>query len=243
LTGKQSGRKKQEAIQGKPLNNSLSLTTKLPDYHICLGLAFYFVGLMAKENLPQTIGSLPVIQLPVAFFSSTLIPLGSLLALRAILLQGSCHQKLMGFHLLGLIFVFLNLSWYFSTYIISQKIVNIPNFQTNSILPKLVENARTLSTEQKRKFQAQWAYRLYGSVIAYRLDNMDVAYYTPSEEDKIFWRQQQRTEQQVGSSIDFLKKIANQLPYLFGLYAATSMATFVAGGAWLALITKKSPTV
>ena len=81
--------------------------------------------------------------------------------------------------------------------------------------------------------QAQWAYRLYGVIIAYRLDNLDVAYYIPTEEDKSFLFSKKQTNAQSKATITFIRRIADQCPYLFGLYAATYLATFVVGWIWL----------
>jgi hypothetical protein len=132
--------------------------TKLPGYHVCLGLAFFGLGVMAKDNLPQAIGSLPAIQFPCAFFSAVMIPFGSLLALRALILQTGPRRALLGYHLFALIFVLVMLSWYFATSILMKHVFDLA--QPPSILPKLIENARGFPDEQKRISQAKWASRV-----------------------------------------------------------------------------------
>ena len=82
-------------------------------------------GAMAKDNLPQTIGSLPAIQLPCAFFSAVLIPFGSLLALRGLILQKGPWRSLLSYHLIALIFVPVILSWYFATSILMTHVLDL----------------------------------------------------------------------------------------------------------------------
>jgi hypothetical protein len=78
-----------------------TLSNKLPDWHVGLGFAFFALGGLAKDNLPKAIGLLPIIQLPCAFLSSVLIPLGSLLALHALILQTSRRRTMLCYHLLA----------------------------------------------------------------------------------------------------------------------------------------------
>lgn len=215
--------------------------SKLPGYHVCLGLAFFGLGGIAKENLPQMIGSLSAIQLPCAFFSAVLIPFGSLLALRALILTNTCRKNLLSYHLLGWVFALVMLSFYFYAFLMMNRMLELTS-QLPNMLPKLTENARSFPNEQKRIAQAQWAYRLYGVIIAYSLDNLDVAYYVPTEEDKSFWRTQERTNAKSKRMIAFIRKVTDQYPYLFGLYAATYLATFAVGWIWLLVkVPKDSP--
>jgi hypothetical protein len=209
-----------------------SLMSKLPGYHVGLGAAFFAFAGIAKANLPQAIGSLPIIQLPCAFFSAVMIPFGSLLALRALLLQSTSRRSLLSCHLLGLVFVLVMLVFYFYAFVTMNRILDLVSHPP-SLLPKLTENARSFPDEQKRIVQAQWAYRLYGVIVAYRLDNLGVNYYVPSEEDKTYWRKQELTDANSKTKIAFIMKVTNQYPYLFGLYAATYLATFTVGWIWL----------
>jgi len=208
------------------------MTTKLPGYHLLLGGLFFAAGLVAKQNLPYAVGSLPIIQLPCAFFSAVLIPLGSLLALRGLILKDASQKNLLSYHLLGLLFVLVMLSSYFYPFVMINRTLDLVS-HPKSLLPVLTENARSFPNEQKRMFEAQWAYRLYGVIIAYRLDNLNAAYYVPTEEDKSFWRTQNRTDIKSQTMIAFIQKVTNQYPYLFGLYSATYLATFIVGWIWL----------
>ena len=210
------------------------LMDKLPGYHVCLGLAFLGLGIVSKDNLPQTVGSLPIIQLPCAFFTAVLIPFGSLLALRALVLQSTSRRNLLSCHLLGLVFILLMLSDYFYTALLMNRVIDLPN-QIPSILPKLTENARTFPNQQKRMFQAQWAYRMYGVIVAYRQDNDQVVYYAPTADDLAFWQKSDQSNRQALAQITFIKKVTAEYPYLFGLYASTYMATFAVGWIWLAV--------
>jgi len=219
-----------------------SLKSKLPGYHVGLGIAFILLGNEAKHDLPAAVGLLPAIQLPCAFFSAVMIPFGSLLALRALLLQGTSRRSLVGYHLFGWIFVLAMLSFYFYVFVTMNRMLDLVSHPP-SALPKLVENARNFPNEQKRIAQAQWAYRLYGVIVAYPLDNLGVSYYVPTEEDKTYWRKQERTNADIITKTAFILKMTNQYPYLFGLYAATSLATFTAGWIWLLVrVPKNSPT-
>lgn len=213
--------------------------TKLPGFHICLGLVVFGLGAMAKDNLPQNIGSLPIIQFPCAFFSSVMIPLGSLLALRELVLGSGNRRKLVSYHLLGLLFVLVMLSVYFVEIVVMNKVFEIAQFP--SVLPKLVENARNLPDQQKRITQAKWAYRLYGATIAYRLDNRQVVYYEPTADDVTARNESERSIRAALVQIAIIKKVTAQFPYLFGLYAATFSTTFVIGWIWLVLRLPKDP--
>ena len=211
-----------------------SLMDKLPGYHVFLGLAFYGLGTMAKDNLPQAIGSLPVIQLPCAFFSAVLIPFGSLLALRGLILTSTCRKSLLSYHLLGLGFGLVMLSVYFYAFLMMNLLLDLPNqLQLPISLPKLTENARSFPNEQKRMAQAQRVYLMYGVIVAYRLDNLGVAYYVPTEKDKLFWRTQTQIDAKSETTTAFIRKVTGQYPYLFGLYASTYGATFSVGWIWL----------
>jgi hypothetical protein len=207
--------------------------TKLPGYHVCLGLAFFGLGAMAKDNLPQTIGSLPAIQLPCAFFSAVLIPFGSLLALRGLILQTGSWRSLLSYHLIALIFVPVMLSWYFATSILMTHVLDLA--RPPSILPKLIENARSLPNEQKRISQAKWAYRIYGTTIAYRLNNQQVIFYEPDADDVKARLASEQSNRQVIVQTAFINKITGQFPYLFGLYAVTFTATVIVGWIWLSI--------
>jgi len=81
--------------------------------------------------------------------------------------------------------------------------------------------------------QAQWAYRLYGVITAYRRDNLEVAYYLPTEEDKSFLYSKKQTDARSKATITLIRKFTDQYPYLFGVYAATYLATFMAAWIWL----------
>ena len=212
---------------------TLASMTKLPGYIVCLGLAFFGLGTMAKDNLPQAIGSLPIIQFPCAFFSAVMIPFGSLLALRALVLQSGSRRNLLSCHLLGLVFVLVMLSVYFFEVIVMNHVFELTQFP--SVLPKLVENARSFPDEQKRMLQARWAFRMYGVTIAYRLDNQQVVYYEPDADDLTARLASERSNRQALAQITFIKKVTAQFPYLFGLYAATFTTTFVVGWIWLVL--------
>jgi hypothetical protein len=196
---------------------------------------------MAKDNLPQAIGSLPVIQLPCAFFSAVLIPFGALLALYAIIFQKGPPRLLLNYHMLVLIFVPVILSWYFTTSILMTHVLDLA--QSPSILPKLIENARSFPDEQKLEEQAKWAYRLYGAIIAYRLDGEQVEFYHPSPDDTSAWKAAERSGRQAQIQTAFIRKVTNQFSYLFALYAGTFTATFVAGWVWLLIKLRKHPAL
>jgi hypothetical protein len=102
-----------------------------------------------------------------------------------------------------------------------------------SFLPKLVENAKSFPKEEQREKQACYAYRYYGVSIAYPLDNLQVVYYVPSEEDKIFRHKMEQDDLKTQQMTAFIKKMTGQLPYLFALYASTYFCTFLIGGIWL----------
>jgi hypothetical protein len=209
---------------------------QFPGYHVGLGFGFFVLGLAVKDNLPQAIGSLPIIQLPCAFFSSVFIPLGALLALRGLIFEKFNQRSLLGYHLLGLLFIPVILSLYFYSFVMTNWMIDLPNqLQMPTVLPKLIENARSFPTEEKRKTQAQWAYRMYGVVVAYPLDNLETTYYVPTEDDKDYWQKNEKIKAQTNASMTALKKLMNQWPYLFGLYAATFTATFALGWIWLIL--------
>jgi hypothetical protein len=213
---------------------TLFSTTKLPGYHVCLGLVFFGLGTVAKDGLPQAIGSLPIIQFPCAFLSAVLIPFGSLLALRALILQTTgSRRNLLSYHLLGLVFVLVMLSLYFGGDVVMNHVFDLT--QSPSVLPKLVENARSFPDEQKRMLQAKWAYRIYGVIIAYRLDNQQAVYYEPNADDLTARLASERSNRQAFAQITFIKKVTAQFPYLFGLYAATFTTTFIVGWIWLVL--------
>jgi len=90
--------------------------------------------------------------------------------------------------------------------------------------------------------QAQWAYRIYGVIVAYRQDNQQVVYYDPTLDDLAFRKKSEQSERQTLAQVTFIKKVTSQYPYLFGLYAATYMATFAAGWIWLVVkVPKDSP--
>jgi hypothetical protein len=219
-----------------------SVLSKLPGYHVCLGLVFFCIGTMAKDNLPHTIGSLPVIQLPCAFFSAVMIPLGSLLALHALLFRVRSRRNLLSYHLIGLVFFVVILSAYFYASLVMNRVLDLPNLLPR-LLPKLVENARSFPNEKKRIEQAKWAYRLYGVILAYRLDNQQVVYYEPTVDDIAARQKSDQSYHQEQIQITFIKKVTSQFPYLFGLYASTYMAAFVSGWIWLLLKLPKDSRV
>jgi len=142
--------------------------------------------------------------------------------------------------MLALIFVPVILSWYFATSILMTHVLDLA--QPPSILPKLIENARSFPDEQKREAQAKWAYRLYGAIIAYRLDGEQVEFYQPSPDDTSAWKAAERSGRQAQIQTAFIKKVTNQFPYLFALYAGTFTATFVAGWVWLLIKLRKHRT-
>lgn len=215
--------------------------TKLPGLHVCLGLIVFGLSAVAKDDLPQNIGSLPIIQLPCAFFSSVMIPLGSLLALKELVMGSGNRRKLVSYHLVGLLFVLVMLSVYFAEVIVMDKVMEIAQFP--SVLPKLVENARSFPDQQKRISQAKWAYRMYGVTIAYQVDDQRVVYYEPTAEDIAAHNESERSSRAALVQIAFIKKVTSQFPYLFGLYAATFTTTFVIGWVWLVLrLPKDQPT-
>ena len=216
----------------KNVTNDPKLLPRLAEYHVVLGLLFFGLGTGAKDLFPHSLGLQPGIQFPCAYFSSVLIPLGSLLALRGVLVQEYRRKSLLAYHLSGVFFTLMMMALYFGFYVMINKIAttldSIPN-----VLPKFVANAGTLPTEKKRVLQAQYAYRLYGTIIPYRLDDLQVVYYIPNEDDKDFWRRQQRLNAQTLWTLALLKNTEIQFIYLFGLYAATFIATYLAGGIWL----------
>ncbi len=80
---------------------------------------------------------------------------------------------------------------------------------------------------------AYWAYRMYGTVIAYPLSDNQIVYYVPSEEAKEEWLQTEKNNSQAQRTIASIDKTTLQFPYLFALYASTYFCTFLIGGIWL----------
>ena len=142
-TGKRSGLKSRNDSK-QPVKIDLPLSDKLPGYHVCLGLAFFGLGIMAKQNLPQAIGSLPVIQLPCAFFSAVLIPFGSLLALRGLIVTNTSRNNLLSYHLGGLVFLIVMLSTYFYTSLIMNGVLELPRTYPKTSLSKSREQVRLI---------------------------------------------------------------------------------------------------
>lgn len=208
--------------------------TRLPVLLVGLGLGFFLLGIAVKNELPHAIGLLPVIQFPCAFFSAVLIPFGSLLAFRALILQTGARRNLVSCHLSGLVFVFITLSLYFWQSIAINRVIEIAQFpNVLPQLPQLVKNARSLPDEQKRRAQAEVAYDLYGAIIAYRLDNEQAVFYEPDATEVKAWHESERVNRQIYTKLAFIKKMLTQFPYLFGLYAATFTTTFIVGWIWL----------
>jgi hypothetical protein len=209
-------------------------SARLAEFHLTAGLLFFGLAWGAKEVLPNSLRLQPFIQLPCAFLASVLIPLGSLWALWGLMSHSVGRRSLLICHVIGVLFAFVLLAFYFYVYAMNTQILTISKSLPN-ILPKLIENAGTFPTEEKRIYQARWAYRLYGSVIAYRSDKFEVLFYVPTQDDIDFRREQKRLDAQIDSSSALLAKVDGQFPYLFGLYAATFAATFLVGGIWMAV--------
>lgn len=114
--------------------------------------------------------------------------------------------------------------------------------QLPSVLPKLVENARTTDSEAKRQKMAQNAYKVYGVTIAYRRDSGEIAYYDPTAQDIAFWQKfaqdsannHKLNEEIIGGQI-------KQLPFVIAVEMGAFFLTFVIGSLWIAL--KKSQFV
>jgi hypothetical protein len=213
------------------------MTYKLPGYHIIAGCFFFVMGELAKHNLPQTVGMAPAIQLPCAFFSAVCMPLGTFLALRALLVQTAYRRKLLIEFLFGILFLLTFLSFYFFVYVTMNRTLDLVK-SPPSLLPIMVETARTLPKEAQREKMAALAYQIYGKIIAYPLDNNQVVYYVPSDEDITKWQQMEKSNAQIKKSTALVQKLTLQFPYLFALYACTYFCTFLIGGTWLIL---KSP--
>jgi hypothetical protein len=208
------------------------LIVRIPGIFVSAGIVIFALAGSAKE-LPDRIGLSPLFQLPCAFFSSVLIPFGSLLALHALISQTSKRRTLLWWHLIGPLFLIGVLSLYFYVSFVIQRVTELaapPN-----ILPKLAENARVFPNADKRMLQAKWAYRLYGVTLAYTQDNSQVAFYQPTEADRAKWAEMQNSKQAEDKTLQFIAKFLDQLPYLFALYASTFIATSIAGGVWLTL--------
>ena len=217
-----------------PFKKDLTAADRLPECLLGIGGAFFFAGLIAKNELPKAVGSLPIIQLPCAFFVSVLIPFASMLALRALIAGTPRRNTMMGVHSCGMILGIVMLSFYFATFWTVNRVLDFQN-DLPSILPRLAQNARSLPKEEDRIKQAQFAYRLYGVILAYQRDNLGTAFYVPSEEEKTEWHKQLLAAAQSKKILDFVRKVVNQFPYLFALYAATFLASYLAGWIWLAV--------
>ena len=198
--------------------------------------------MIAKSELPHSIGQAPAIQLPCAFFSAVFLPFGTFLALHALLAQTERRRQLLIEFLSGLGFLPLLLSFYFFTYFTLSRIPDLVGSPPN-VLPKMADVARTFPKQEQREKIAAYAYQFYGVIIAYPLDDDQVVYYVPSEEDKNKRRDMEKADAQIKRKVAFIERITLQFPYLFALYACTYSAAFLAGGTWLVFKTPKSTGV
>jgi len=216
------------------MTESANSTTKLPGIHLLSGIAFFGLGMVLRENIPRHLGLLPGIQLPCAFFSAVLVPLGALLALRAIIFRDTRPRIMISYLAIGILFGIAMMSLYFFFYAVMGKVIDLPG-EMPQMLPKMINLARTYPKEAGRRTEAQYAFRLYGAIIPYRLDDQRVVDYEPNVDDREQRRMLEQGDHDAAKVLVFIRAMQTQYPYLFGLYAATYFATFMAGWFWLCL--------
>ncbi len=202
------------------------------------GYFIFLLGVFAKENLPQSTGLSPALQLPCAFFSAVLIPFGSFLALRQLVTGTDKSRTQVFYHLGGCLFLVAILSTYFFYfYLLSRTLEIILPLDSPSpakLLVKLVDSATSAASKEKRAKAAAYAYRIYGATITYQPDGSQIVLYQPTADDEAGWRETQALNRQVEQTRSLLTKTLIQIPYLAGLYASTFTITYVVGGACLA---------
>jgi len=151
------------------------MSPKIPGCFITAATFIVLASIWAKK-VPlfiDTLGRSEVFEWGCAISSSAFISVGLLLALHGLTVLPSKRSNFLGIHLWGILLLFCVLGLQFSEYVVFTKVCyeigNPPNF-----LSKLVENSRTMNSEDKRQKIAENAYKVYGVTIAYRRDNGDL---------------------------------------------------------------------
>jgi hypothetical protein len=126
------------------------------------------------------------------------------------------------------------MSLYFFSYAVMGKVIDLSG-ETPQMLPRMINLARTYPKEEGRRTEAQYAFRLYGAIIPYRLDDQRVVDYEPNVDDQEQRRILEQGDHDAAKVFAFIRAMQAQFPYLFGLYAATYFATFTGGWLWLCL--------
>jgi hypothetical protein len=200
-----------------------------------VGLVFLLIEWNGKMLFPELARQVALMRV-CAFVSAVLIPYASVLALADLVLRRHDRRNLetlLACHLGGLAVLPLILSVYFYTYFIVKQTIALA--VPIDILPKLVDNTQTFPTEEKRRLQAKWAYRLYGVHLVYRLDSGQFVPYAHSPEDERERAENRETWSTTNKMTSSINGVIGQIPFLFGLYAATFLTAYTVGGVWLVL--------
>ena len=217
------------------------MNPKLPSRIMLAGLIAIGISGAAKDITALSIlGRSSIFEWGCGIVTALSFSAGMFLSLCGLLGPTDRRRTFFALHLIGLLTFCSMLGLYFLGYVTLTKIYgasdDIPN-----VLPKLVENARTADSESKRELMAQNAYKIYGSILAYRRDSGELVYYQPTSQD-IAYRDQIEKETVRDEALrdSIVKEQLRQFPWLFGFYLGGFFIVYLAGTLWL-LFRKPGP--
>lgn len=136
------------------------------------------------------------------------------------------------YHVGAVAVIVVLLGFYFFGYVMEERMLSLPDSVPN-VLPRLIANAQSFPTEAQRKTEAQAAYSVYGTIIAYSDDTRGLLLYSPTAKDEATFRLLHRDDRKIAQLKAFIEMMARQFVCLFGLYSLTLLATLLIGGGWL----------
>jgi hypothetical protein len=210
------------------------MTPKVPSWLFVTGGLLCGLTIEAKKHLPDILGRSTPFQWGCSIASDILLSAGLFLSLYG-LFCGAGNRATFSFLTMCNLGALLALqSFYFFGYVGWTKIDSFTG-ALPSVLPKLVENAKTADSEAKRVKMAENAYKLYGVSIAYRRDSGEFLYYEPSQEDLAFYQQMIQTTKTKADFHELVQGQLRQFPYLFGFSVVSFFLTFAVGTLWVVL--------
>lgn len=217
------------------------MNPKIPANFLLAGLFMLVSSIVGKKFFLTTLGRSVFFEWSCGILMAIFLSIGFFLAIYGLATQTTKRKQFFELHLIGLIMFCGILVFYFLAYAVMTKVYYLAD-EIPSVLPKLVENARTADSEGKRQKMAQTAYKIYGVKLAYRRESGEFVYYEPAVQDIAFhnkFEQDSSRNRELKESL--IKGQLKQFPYLFVFNIGAFFLTFFIGSLWLFL--KKPPVI
>jgi hypothetical protein len=200
------------------------------------GILLLAATIASKRVLPETLGHSSVFIWSCGALASSLFAAGLASSLRVVFGSPRRPWTAFSYVLINVMAVAYLFGAQVAEYFVFAKVQEALHRSSIEMVPKLVEQARDASSEDKRILMAQRAFQYCGLSITYRRDDGTYVEYYPTDADRTFWNSydsQQRKNSQLESAI--VGGQLRQIPYTLAINASCLLISFLASVCWISL--------